>query len=162
MEDLHNIKLMCKTSAQKTAFNALLRSFSNEVNFLDRNEVRENANFEPGQKVLIMKYDDSHNWLSVWGIRTIVKVNKNSIVVDSEIGTGGTKMDKNGIIVKKVKNKYTGNYTIHWVAYNKELAKNLPDLNEIMKNGTVGWGFHATPKDEATISNELKEAIKEL
>lgn len=158
------LKSRCKTSEQRKAFNNLVKSFASQfASFLDAKGIRQHADFQVGQNIIVMKYDTHHYWTSYWGIYKIKKITKNSIIAvyidneDSEI-----KFDLNGICFWRTNNKYLGNFENSWVAYNDKLAKELPDLQELIKTGTVSWGFRVAPNDKGTIAKKLKNALKQL
>lgn len=125
--------------------------------------------FNPGEKVLLIKYDTDGYIAQLRSVYNIKKVNKNSVIIShddpdyqSTIDVLGLKFDKTGIMVKKNKNKYRGNSTIYWVLYNKELIddEKQNDIKELLDKGNVEWGFHFRNKEEDV--KQLKKYIKEI
>ena len=125
--------------------------------------------FNPGEKVLLIKYDTDGYIAQVRSVYNIKKVNKNSVIISHDdpeyqhtIDVLELKFDKTGIMIKKNKNKYRGNSTIYWVLYNKELIndENQNDIKELLDKGNVEWGFHFRDKEKDV--KQLKKYIKEI
>lgn len=132
-----------------------------EVTFLtaDENDPRANATWTEGEPVFIVKYDGQHNWALYWGSATIKKVNKSSIIIDTD-NEHVNKFDKNGILKTHIKNKYLGTYDTYWVLYNKSLIDSA-DITELINNGSNSWGFKfAKNEDKKSFAKEVKEFKK--
>ena len=125
--------------------------------------------FNPGEKVILIKYDTDGYIAQLRSVYNIKKVNKNSVIISHDdpdyqhtIDVLGLKFDKTGIMVKKNKNKYRGNSTIYWVLYNKELIddEKQNDIKELLDKGGVEWGFSFRNKEEDI--KQLKKYLKEF
>lgn len=149
----------------------ILEAANKDAMFLGKVSRRsaDDFKFNPGEKVLLIKYDTDGYIAQLRNIYNIKKVNKNSVIIShddpeyqSTIDTLKLKFDKTGIMIKKNKNKYRGNSTIYWVLYNKELIddEKQNDIKELLDKGNVEWGFHFRNKEEDV--KQLKKYIKEI
>lgn len=130
---------------------------SKAITFLtaDKNDPRANVTWTEGEPVFIVKYDEHHYRASHWNVSTIKKVNKASIIIDTD-NEYVNKFDKNGILKKHTKNKYLGTYDTYWVLYNKSLIDSS-DINELVNKGTNSWGFKfANDEDKKNFTKEVK------
>jgi len=149
----------------------ILEAANKDAMFLGKVSRRsaDDFKFNPGEKVLLIKYDTDGYIAQLRSVYNVKKVNKNSVIIShddpdyqSTIDVLGLKFDKTGIMVKKNKNKYRGNSTIYWVLYNKELIddEKQNDIKELLDKGGVEWGFHFRNKEEDV--KQLKKYIKEI
>jgi len=155
----------------KDIVNFINESANKDAMFLGLNSRRsaDDFKFNPGEKVILIKYDTDGYIAQLRSIYNIKKVNKNSVVISHDdpdyqhtIDVLGLKFDKTGIMVKKNKNKYRGNSTLYWVLYNKELINDEKqnDIKELLDKGNVEWGFHFSNKEEDI--KQLKKYVKEI
>lgn len=155
----------------KDIVNFINESANKDAMFLGLNSRRsaDDFKFNPGEKVILIKYDTDGYIAQLRSIYNIKKVNKNSVVISHDdpdyqhtIDVLGLKFDKTGIMVKKNKNKYRGNSTLYWVLYNKELINDEKqnDIKELLDKGSVEWGFHFSNKEEDI--KQLKKYVKEI
>lgn len=121
---------------------------------------QDDFNFNPGEKVILIKYGTDGYEAQLRGIFNIDKVNRNSIKIKGEGSVTDKKFNKYGICIEKHKNSYRGNRTNYWVLYNKELT-NEEELEQLINNGTCSWGFKVN-QNKPEFTKELQKCINEL